>query len=214
MRRLRPDDWQTVTPRDEEKSLTYGRCAVVTRPQLIPFDTIAIAFECMDEPPKCLSLARGVRSIVKERPPRRELLDILEDNHARPHELRPADCHPRKPANCFFDGLPAFGFREVLTVRRKPGKTNGMPSARLHGVNVPDILAVMLRGRMIGAVHCNRRRVVVDCNIHAPSCGKLDARGCPAAARKVIDDQLHYRTSRKTMSVYLIMWRNSFLRSR
>ena len=207
MCRVRPDDWQAVTPRDEEKSLADGRCAVITRPQLIPFDTVPIAFECMDEPPKCLSLAHRVWSIADQGSPCRKLFDVFEDNHARPHELCPAYCHPCKPANCFFDGLPAFCFREVLAVRRKPCQTYRTPATRLHGVNIPDILAVVLRGRMIGTVHCNRRRVVIDCNIHASPCGKLNACRCPSAARKVIYNQFHVHPS----SIAAIKSRTPFL---
>ena len=116
MRRLRPHNRLAIASGDEEKPLTDGRRTVVTSPKLIPFDTIAIAFERMDEAPERLPFALRVGAISDQRSPRRELFHILEDDDARPNELCPTNRHPCKPANCFLNGLAAFGFREMLAV--------------------------------------------------------------------------------------------------
>jgi hypothetical protein len=71
-------------------------------------------------------------------------------------DLRPADHDPREAPDLLVDGLAALGLREVLAVRAEPREPDRPAAARFARVDLPDVLAVVARRRVIRRVHGDR----------------------------------------------------------
>ena len=70
---------------------------------------------------------------------------------------------------------------EVLAIRRRPKQAYGLPVCHLHRVNRPDIFLEMRGIGMVGPVHQNSRRVVIDGDINRLAGGVLHAEARPAS---------------------------------
>ena len=172
---LRPDNRLSVTAGDQIEALTRGRRTVVRRDQLPIFYGVPQLSELVDEFPERGTCQSFDRLALPNRPPRLELLHILQNDDAGPYRCRPAQRDPRKAANLPVDQRSAFSFAEVLAVRREPRQSHRPPSAHGLGVDVPHGRLKMLRVRVVGAVHQDRRRIVVDGNRHRPARCNLNA---------------------------------------
>ena len=173
---LRPDNRLPVTAGDQIEALTRGRRTVVRRDQLPIFHGVAQRLELEYELPERGTCQSFDRLALPHRPPRLELLHILQNDDAGPYRCRPAQRDPRKAANLPVDQRSAFSFAEVLAVRREPRQPHRPTPAHGLGVDIPHGRLKMLRVRVVGAVHQDRRRIVVDGQRHQPARGDLNAR--------------------------------------
>ena len=173
---LRPDNRLPVTAGNQVEPLAGGGRTVVRRDQLPILHVIAQFLQLSDELPE-----RGARQLLHRlslphRPPRPKLLHIFEDDNAGSYRCCPAQRDPREPTNLPVDQRSAFSFAEVLAVRREPRQPHRPTPAHGLGVDVPHGRLKMLRVRVVGAVHEDGRRVVVDGQRHQPARGDLNAR--------------------------------------
>lgn len=123
-----------------------------------------------------------------DRPPGLELLHILQDDDPGADGSGPPQHNPGKPPYVLVHGLPALGFAEVLTVRGKPGHPHRAPPADLHRVHVPNTGLVVGGVGVVGAVHQDCVRVVVDGNVNHPACRQLHACGGPTPTGEIVND--------------------------
>ena len=175
MCRLRPYNRHLIASSNEEKSLAYCRCPIITSSKLIPLHPIPISFECMNEASKCLPFTFRIGAVIDKRSPCGKLLDIFKNDDAWTHQSRPSHGNPSESSDFFLHRFCSLCFAKMFAIWGEPGQPHWTPGTDLHWINIPDTLAVMLTARMVGAVHCNRRRIVIDCNINTPPCGKLDS---------------------------------------
>ena len=61
-----------------------------------------------------------------------------------------------------------------------------MSIAGFYGIHLPYILAVMFRVRMVGFMHPNSFRIMVDCYVNAISRCQLNTCRCTAATGKIV----------------------------
>ena len=76
----------------------------------------------------------------------------------------------------------------MLAVRGKPGQTDRVPLAHFTGINVPDALLVVPGIGVVGSVHPDSCRIVIDGNVHHSAGSQLNTGGGPAASSKVVHD--------------------------
>lgn len=193
MRRLGPDDGPVIPPGDHEKALADGRRAVIAGPEFPPVDAVAAGTELSDERAEPLPL-RGLdyAAFVVERPPFRELLDVLKDDdagspvpqfgnpaiHKHHGQLTPPDVARRRAA---------LGLGVMRAVRRHPEETDA-PAARhplrREGIHV---LHMVFGFGMVSGMKADGHRIMIDGGMD------MDARhfkpaGRAARAREHIDD--------------------------
>ena len=130
-------------------------------------------------------------SVFIERPPRLELLDVLDEYHFRTHFARPADDYPRKRTDFLVFGLFPTRFAVMRAVRRRPEHTDGAASAGFHRIYVPDVCDVMPRVRVVKLVHRDRRGIVVDSDVGVKAHRHLEAARSASAAGKKVDADVH-----------------------
>ena len=168
MRRLGPDDGAVIPPGDHEKALADGRRAVIAGPEFPPVDAVAAGTELSDERAEPLPL-RGFNdaAFVVERPPFRELLDVLKDDdagspvpqfgnptiHQHHRQLTPPDAARRRAA---------LGLGVMRAVRRHPEEPDA-PAARhplrREGIHV---LHMVFGFGMVPGVQADGHRIMVD----------------------------------------------------
>ena len=193
MRRLGPDDRSVIPPGDHEEALADGRRAVIAGPEFPPVDAIAAGPELSDERAEPLPF-RGFNNaaFVVERPPFRELLDVLKDDdagspvsqfgnptiHQHHRQLTPPDVARRRAA---------LGLGVMRAVRRHPEEPDA-PAARhplrREGIHV---LHMVFGFGMVPGMKADGHRIMVDGGMD------MDARqfkpaGRAARAREHIDD--------------------------
>jgi hypothetical protein len=191
MCRLWPDDGQAVAAGDQEQALADRRRAVIAGSQLAPFDAVTVAFQLLDPEIERLAFARGAGiSFRCERSPILKLLDILQADDARPHRARPADDHPRQPADMLQARLAALGLAVVRAVGREPGQGDPPAGADLYGIHGEDVFAVMAGQRVVGRLHSQGLGIVVDGNVDRAAERHFYAGRCTAAPGEVVDDQV------------------------
>ena len=78
----------------------------------------------------------------------------------------------------------------MLAIRGEPCSGHRTAPADLPWVDVPDTRLVVLGVGVVGLVHQDRRRVVVDGRSHRNAQTYLDPRGCPAASGEVVHEDL------------------------
>jgi hypothetical protein len=136
------------------------------------------------------ALLRGVGHVVRvERTPILELLDVLEADHARAHDLGPAHDDPGETAHALGDGLAALGLREVLAVGRRPHQADRLAVGDGRGVHLEHVAAEVPGLRVVALVQADRLPVVVDGDVDVTAETVLDAgRGAAAACEQVDGD--------------------------
>ena len=78
----------------------------------------------------------------------------------------------------------------VRAVGAEPGQAHRAPLGHLARVDVPDRLAVVLGVGVVGFMHRQGHRVVVDGDVDGPAYGLLDACGGATPAGEVVHHQL------------------------
>ena len=147
-------------------------------------------FHLADKPTECHSffcLDRPVSTV--QWPPVFKFLNILQHNHPRANHCRPAERYPRKPTDSLVLGFTAFSLREMFAVRREPRQSHWVTVTRFFGIYIPDGFAVMFGIWVICLVHSYRFRVMVNSNVHAPSCRELNSGAGSPTAREIIYNQ-------------------------
>ena len=174
VRRLRPDNRLAIAAGDQEQALADSRSSVVAGAQLAVLDVVALTAQGVAEGVELSALVLWTGpslaiAIDKQRTPGAELFDVLQHDHARASNSSPAQCNPGEAANLLLDGLAALGLAEMLAVRRQPDETDRTALRHLARVNLPDRFAVVLGFRVVGRVHGNGFRVVIDGDVDAPA---------------------------------------------
>ena len=186
--RFRPHDGLAVTAGNQNEPLTAGRCAVVSRHQLTPFDRVAEIPKLADELSERRACQLLYRLALSDRPPRLELFDIFEEDHSRPHQSGPSQGDPRKAADFLVNESCALSLAEMLAVGREPRTAHGTPAAYVTRVNIPNGRLIMLRVRVVRLVHQDCCRVVIDGRCHRNAEADLHARRCAATAREAVNE--------------------------
>ncbi|MNT04881.1 hypothetical protein D3C72_1394780 [compost metagenome] len=154
-------------------------------------DRIAHFLQLADKRAEGIALAlRARRSVVKNGPPRFELFNVLEEDHARPDQRGPAHRHPSQAPDLLVARLAALGLAEVLAVRAEPGEAYRPALHQVERIHIPHAFAVVLGLRVVHGVHGHCFGIVVDGDVDVPTEGQLNAAACTAAAGEVVDDDL------------------------
>ena len=202
MCRLRPYDFLPIAAGNQEKPFADRRRSVVAGTQQPVLHMIAQLLKLAHKAPEGFALIARIGSVLLvQSAPILELLHVFQHDYAGFHGLCPLHSHPREAANLLADRLSALGLGVMLAVRREPGESDRATGASLHRVNLPHVLGVMLRRRVVCAVHGDGCRIVVDGNIHAAAYGDLNAGGSAAATGKVIYYDLIHRTGPLPFSI-------------
>src|SRR5690606_34530486 len=136
--------------------------------------------------------------LAVERPPRLELLDVLEEDDARPDVACPPCSRPGERADLLALRAVALGSAEVAAVRARPENLDPPSTRHLEWLHLPDARDEMQRLRVVRRVHCERNRVVVERDVRRAPEGLLHAEAGPAPAGKQIDDEAgHSGTSNR-----------------
>ena len=168
MRRFRPDNRFSVTACNQKEPFSNGRRSIIACPHRPILDLVPLPFELADKSPESFTLVPRIWSIILIKPsPVLKFFYVFQHDNARMHCFRPLYRNPRQPSNMPADRLSAFRPAVMLTVRRKPRQRHRPPRTSLDRIDLPNILLIMLGCRMVCSVHRNRRRVMVDGNIHA-----------------------------------------------
>ena len=125
-----------------------------------------------------------------QRPPCEELLDILKHDDARAHTLGPHHHHPRQVADVALYWGSTLGLAEMLAIGRKPRQPYWSAFAGISRINLPDIRCQVQCVGVVGLVHRQRHRIVVDGNVRASPKGHFNAGRGTATAREGIGDQV------------------------
>ena len=168
VRPLRPYDRPSVTPRHQDKALAGSRRSIVRRHQLPVFHGIAQPLQLGYEPPEGLARLFLDRLPPPDRPPGLKFLHVFQDNHAGADGPCPAQDNPCKAPDIPVHQGRTLRFGEVLAVRGEPRQPHRTAAALLHRVHVPHGGLQVPGVRMVGFVHQNSVRVVIDCNFHNP----------------------------------------------
>ena len=188
MRPFRPHDRPPVAAGNQHKAFSCGRCSQVRRHDFPVFNLIT---QLQKLP---LPFLKGLPSFFLHRfpfpyrPPCYELLHIFQDNHPWADSPSPAQDNPRKPPDVPVYQCRTFGFGEVLTIRREPRKPHRAAPANFPRVYIPHARLQVFRVRVVGAVHQNRVRVMVDCYSDRTPRRQFDPRRRPSAAGEVVHD--------------------------
>jgi len=98
----------------------------------------------------------------------------------------------------------ALGLRKVRARRREPREPDLAAGARRLGIDLPHVLDVVGRRRVVDRVHRDRFGVVVDRDVGRAAKRQLDAGGRAAASREGVDDRLVVRADdRRTLGEVL-----------
>jgi hypothetical protein len=190
--RLRPDDRLTVAARDHEEALADGGRAIIAGAKLLELEPVA---EPAQLPAPFLESLAGARldrvAVVVERAPGAELLDILEEDHARAHPLAPEHDDPGEIADALLARLAALRLGEVLAVGAEPGELDRAAAGRLERVDLPDVVANVPGAGVVDLVHPDRFFIVVDRDIDGAAERLLDPGRGAAAAGEIVDDDPH-----------------------
>ena len=182
----RPDDGLSVAACHQHKAFPGGRRAVVSGHQLPVFHLVAQRLKLTEPFLEGLTLLALDRLALAHRPPGRELLHIFQDDHPRAHRARPAQHDPRKAADVAVHKGTALCLGEVLAIGAEPGQAHRAAGAYFLRVYVPDGRLQVQGVRVVGLVHQDGRRVVVDGDRHRAARGKLNACAGPAATGEVV----------------------------
>ena len=187
---LRPDDGPSITAGDQHEALPGGRRSKVCRHQLPVLHGVAQVPKLGNELPegRARQLLHGLA--LAHRAPGLELLHILQHDDPGPHQRRPAEGYPGEAPDLPVDQRRPLGLGEVLAVRGKPCSGYRTAPTDLPWVDVPDTRLVVLGVGVVGLVHQDRSRVMVDGSRHRNAQAYLDPRGCPAASGEVVHEDL------------------------
>ena len=187
---LRPEDGPPVAPGHQEEPLADGGGSVVRRHQLPPLYVVAqrgqLSHKLLEGLPH-----PGLDGLPSpHRPPGLELLHVLQDDDPGANCPGPSQGDPGEAPDLLVHGLPALGLGKVLAVRGGPQQPHRPAAAHLPGIDVPHAGLVVLRVGVVGLVHQDGVRVVVDGDSHRTPAGQLDPRGRSSAPGKVVHDDL------------------------
>src|SRR5690606_34505851 len=121
-----------------------------------------------------------------QRPPAPDLLHVLQADDPRLADAGPLDRHPGQVANLFFAGLPAGGLAVVSAIRAGVEPAQGPTSQYLGRVDFPYVRLQVQGARVVGLVHADRSRIVVDGDVYWSAQPHFQAGACPAAAGEQI----------------------------
>ena len=128
----------------------------------------------------------------QHRAPVFELLNIFEHNDTRANSGCPPNGDPREPTHTLRDWLATLRLAEVLAVWRQPHQANRSASGGFQRINFPDVLAIVLRRRMVCRVQCDRFGVVIDGDVRRTAEGHFDAERRAAAPSEGVDDEFSH----------------------
>ena len=153
MRPFRPHDRPPVAASNQHKAFSCGRRSQVCRNDLAVFNLIP---QLQKLPLPFLKGLPGFflhRFSFSYRPPGNELLHIFQDNHPRADSPGPSQHNPRKAPDIPVYQRRAFGFGEVLTIRREPRKPHRTAPANLSRVYIPHARLQVFRVWVVCPVH-------------------------------------------------------------
>ena len=150
---FRPYNRPPVMPGNQEKPLSRCWRSIIRGHKFAPLDGISQVFKLLQPFVESLAHQFFDRLSFSHRPPRLELLHVLQNNHARTDRSGPAQDDPCKPAYIFVNRFPTLGLAEMLAIRGEPGQAHGAPLADFHRVHVPHAGLKMARVRVVRLVH-------------------------------------------------------------
>lgn len=97
---------------------------------------------------------------------------------------------PDESPNILLNRLGTFGPGEMPAVRTRPEESDRSVLGEGAWIYSPDVFGEMSRGGVIGTMHEDRGRIMIDGYIWMSSESPGDPQGCPAAAGEAVDDQV------------------------
>ena len=124
-----------------------------------------------------------------QRPPLLYFFHVLHQDYVRKNSSGVFVHRPRQDSQSSFPRFPAFCLAVTGAIRARPHQCHMSAIHILFQVNLKNILRQMQRVQMIGLMHQDSIRIMIDGNIYRTSQCHLYPHTRPASAGKAVNNQ-------------------------